>query len=286
MDVCYNVYRYPDTYKKINVEIDRFDATQKEVLELLIDLLPTVEASKQKSSELMTLHHILAKARFNLEAAHKMIPNLKGDYRFKTSLNLLYRAILSDMIGSLYLISWHDVRYQEQLAMQRELDILHVFYLKKIRKLIEDEKHYKEYSPEDLNYEEAFKAANPHLTDLQTGKWLTEKQIRSQAKARISDQNFNVTTESDRIHYLGELGLIDGPRTSVAFIYLSQYQHFTPMMHEFLLGSAEGDIEYYETTLSLLLLNIHHFLDVFVIDYKEDFKARLKTIAKNYTNPT
>ncbi|HCN83625.1 MAG TPA: hypothetical protein DIT07_08395, partial [Sphingobacteriaceae bacterium] len=252
----YNREKYPDIYESINADIDRFDATQKEVLDLLIEMLLSVDPNLQKSSEVLTLHHLLAKVRFNLEAAHHLIQWLKEDYRFKTSVNLLYRAILGDMISSIYLMSWFDHTQDEQPYMNAELDIMHKDFLVKITKLIEAEKQYKNYGQDGENYMTEFIDANPTLYDFQNSKWMSASQIRAKTDGKFKiDPGLNTLTETGKIEHIHASNLVHGHQVSVAFTYLSQFQHFTPKMHDFLLNDASGEIEYYEITLSLVLVN-------------------------------
>lgn len=281
--MSFNQVHFPETYQAINDDIDQFDIIQKEVLDLMIQMLIGGDKVLQQSSEVTTLYHLLAKTRFNLDSAHQMIDNLKDDYRFKTSLNLLYRGILSDMISSLYLVTWYDTTQQDQPYLRVELDIAHMEFLKSVIQIVEAEKNYKDYSEVNTNYVTEIKSANPDLCDPTTGEWLTIPQMRAKTdgKFKIASE-FTKPTETNKIEHINKVGLADGHQMFVAFKYLAQYQHFTPKMHDFLLNEASQELEYYEIVISLVLINCHYLSIVLNLNDKEQFQCELKEIARRY----
>lgn len=159
------------------------------VLDCMKDFLLSCTGHAQKENFEVFIQLII-KMRFNVEGASKLLPLLKDDYRFKTSVNILYRASLDDIINIYYLLGYVIVDNEIQISLGNELDILHRDFLKSAIKIIEGEfdaaKYHSEinnetYSikSEDQNWKTELISANPHLYDEIKGNWKGNREIRS-----------------------------------------------------------------------------------------------------------
>lgn len=164
------------------------------VLESVITFLKSTKSYEQ-AENFASFIHLIIKIRFNLEAAHRLLPLLQEDYRFKTSINLLYRSCLDDTINTYYLLGYVLTENATkkisavQTSLGNELDILHREFLKSACVIIESEtesaKYYcelngQEYVPQAGNetWKQELIDANSHLYNTDKNTWKNNKDIR------------------------------------------------------------------------------------------------------------
>jgi hypothetical protein len=241
----------------------------------MIDFLLSSNRVEQKSEEYLSLFHLIAKIRFNLDAIQLLLPSLLEDYRFKTSMNLLYRGVVSDLINTLYLVSWCDGSTEKQPLLSAELDILQIDFLNAVLKIVSAEGLIQQIvrDPTD-NWEQEIIDANIDLYDEVRGSWKNATQIRKRTGHKYDiDPNLARPTETAKISHIGRFQLANANHLESSFRYLSQYQHFSPRMHDFLLSDPNYDIEVYKVVLSILIDTLT--LVSYVVNYnnKEEFEA-------------
>jgi len=166
--------------------------------------------------------HLVIKIRFNLEAAHRLLPLLKADYRFKTSINLQYRSCLDDTINTYYLLGFVVVDNatkrvaDKQPSLGNELDILHREFLKSIFVIIESEietaQYYNKLCGKTYTLDENTKDwrqelidGNSHLYNSDTNTWKNNKEIRVTSSTlfdRLFPLGNNKIPESGKIEFI------------------------------------------------------------------------------------
>lgn len=210
---------------------------------------------------------LIIKIRFNVESAGFLLPQLADDYRFKTSVNLLYRASLDDIINIYYLLGYVVVNNDSQVSLGNELDIMHRDFLKSAIKIIEGEIECEKYHCELQNIEyipdsrqDGWKKklieANIHLYDQDKENWKGNKDIRSSSLSIFKDlfpTGNSFISESAKIEFIERKKFRRHFMLTLLFKYFSQYQHFSPKMHQFLLTSAEKDLDFYHKMLLEIL---------------------------------
>jgi len=280
----FNQVHFPDTYQVTNKEISILGSIQADALELLIDFLLSSNQVVQKSIEHKPFFYLLAKIRFNLEAVQLLMPKLTEDFRFKTSINLIYRGIVSDIINTLYLFSWCDQTVDEQPRLSTELDILQVDFLNAVNKIVEAES---ELSPEELernkNWQQELILANLNLYDSHKGSWKKPRQIRKETGFDNDiDRSLDNPTETAKIMHIGRSMLASRSQIESCFKYLSQYQHFSPRMHEFLLSDPAYDLEVYTQVVHLMLVTLKQVSQVLNYNDPEIFKVRYEAVEERF----
>ncbi|RYE37022.1 MAG: hypothetical protein EOP42_01170 [Sphingobacteriaceae bacterium] len=118
----------PQLNERLHKKLDSLLLWQNHSLDFLIDYL-VASNGQQQLKHCECFLQLLAKIRFNLEGVNKVLPLLYDDYRFKTSVNVIYRTIIDDIINSYYLFGTVNLADNEQLALTNELNILHKEFL-------------------------------------------------------------------------------------------------------------------------------------------------------------
>lgn len=235
---------------------------------------------------------LLAKIRFNLESANLLIPQLLRDYRFKTSINILYRTIIDDIINSYYLYGMVAMADPEQEALGNELNILHKEYIlgtteganadKKFQNFV-DELRQEIPSP-DEDVDALYKNANPELLDAD-GNWKKNKEIRATTHEffieKLNQQGNGFIPEKKKLEFIEARGIVTHDNIRALFKYFSQYQHFSPKAHDLLLHHIEGDVIFYQRTLGELVMLLDQLLVFLELHNKTALKKHWDALAPN-----
>jgi len=262
-------------------KLDNICEIQKDVLEILIGVLLSSDWNNQKDNHTVFLS-LLAKIRFNVDACNQIVPSLKNDSRFKTSSNLIYRGIVDDIINIYYLLGYALFNEQKYVSLGNELSILHIEFLKSCESIIRSETEFIEYMhnlyKKEINLmsissvETGIRNANSHLYNFNEKKWKTNKEIRKSSNSFFADlfpKEGAFITESKKIEFIKKRGLTRHPVLSYLFKYFSQYQHFSPKMHDFLLHHCEYDLDCYKIVLLEIVAVTFEVVNVINIQDKE-----------------
>ncbi len=275
---------------KLSAKLDALQLWQNHVLEFLIKYL-VASNYQQQLSHCDSFLQLLAKMRFNLESANLLLPAMNDDYRFKTSINLLYRAIIDDVINSYYLFCTVALADLEQHALNNELSIFHKEFILSTIKGINADREFEKFidtiknvqSTADIDVEEEFKTANPELLNTDR-KWKKNKDIRASTHPDflpLFNQGTSNTfiSESKKLEFIKVRGVTTHHNLEAIFKYLSQYQHFSPKAHDLLNAHIEIDIEMYQRTLGELVMLLNQLLAFLVLKDKEGIKKYWDALA-------
>lgn len=174
--------------------------------------------------------HLAVKMRFNLDSAHQLLQLLKSDYRFKTSINILYRSCLDDTINLYYLLGFVVVDNATKMpsalqpSLGNELDILHREFLKSTAIIIESEqdtaRYYKELSgetyvtPQESNWRKDMVDENLHLYNETEKRWKNNKEIRTSSSplfANLFPSGNGKVPESGKMEFIRNKGFARSP---------------------------------------------------------------------------
>jgi len=285
--MSYNVHHFTQEKREALVsEINLIIGLQGDTLDMLIDLLLATNGHKQSSHHEVFIN-LLAKIRLNLGSCVQIMPTLKDDYRFKVSTNLLYRAIVDDLINLYYLMGFVIPESQEQPSLSNELSILHKEFLMSCEQIVKSEAGFKAYlrntfkneaSDKDVSHQKVIanlRKANPEVYHLKEKRWKTGREIRQDSDPYFDgkfplDRGF--ISENQKIKFIQQSGFQRHDALTYLFKYFSQHQHFSPKMHAAMLAGNDYDVTCYQVTLmemtcgmAILIrqLNVHdrEFLD-------------------------
>ena len=172
----------------MNLRLDSVIENEKELLDLLKRFLLSANNQIQKEG-FKSLLHLIVKIRLNIESVNLITPLLKGDYRFKTSINLLYRSLIDDNINFLYLLGFVVPSSDNQISLTNELSILHRDFVESFEVILNAQAKINKKSNEHLNenfYEEIDETfsrgelikKHSEIFNLTANKWKTNSEIR------------------------------------------------------------------------------------------------------------
>lgn len=284
LGMSYNQEYSPGGDLDINRSISVLHEIQEDALQLLIEFLLNCNQVNQKCTELVPLLQLSIKIRLNLEAIQVLLPQLTRDFRLKTPVNLLYRGIISDVVNILYLLSWYRPGYTEQPFLVTELDILRSDFLTAMDHMIAAEDELVPSEKENnARWREDFIHHNIRLYDRETSKWLKPIQIRRKTAAEYNGNfNLNGSTETFRIGHVGAVGLVNNSLLMKSFKYLSQYQHYSPTMHEIVMQDPRYELQIYEDVLYCLLITMEHLSEVLNYNSREDYILKRDAMARKF----
>lgn len=276
----------------LNGKLDGLLLWQNHVLEFVKKYLVASNEQVQLTN-CNSFLQLLAKIRFNLEAVNELLPFLYRDYRFKTSINVLYRAIIDDVINSYYLFCTVALADPDQHALTNELTIFHKEFVLSSIKGINSEREFekfvddlKEIEPTpDIDVENEFKNANPDLFTSK-GTWKKNNEIRSTTSpyfTNLYNQGGGNTngfiSEAKKIEFIKARGVVTHDNLTALFKYLSQYQHFSPKAHQLLNSHIEYDIAMYQRCLGEVVMLLDQLLQVVELNDKSGIKAEWDALA-------
>ena len=99
----------------------------EEINESLIKFIETSKINLISYNDIALKGHskcfldIVVRFRFNSESLLALLPIFKQDYRNKISINLILRAICSDMLTGMYLVTFIDNKDSERTSLGNEL---------------------------------------------------------------------------------------------------------------------------------------------------------------------
>lgn len=293
--------------ENLNNKIDMIMQCETLVLDSIKTFLKSTKSFPQ-TENFTSFIHLIIKMRFNIDAAHQLLALLKGDYRFKTSINVLYRSSLDDTINIYYLLGFvltdnpTKKISENQTSLGNELDILHRDFLKSACKIIEAEiksdKYYSklnqmEYVPKpgtDGWMDEMIKA-NQHLYNTDKNTWKNNKEIRMTSSPIFNNkypEGNNAIPETSKIEFIQNKGFERSFQLTQLFKYFSQFQHFSPKMHDFLLTTPEHDLEYYHKMLVEILCVVFECDQILITENKQItkdiFNANIVNLFKLYND--
>lgn len=262
----FNQYHFdPKLNEELEVQIENLINAQNVLLEYLIKYVLFTN-QQQQIQYCECFIELLIKIRFNIEAALNLIPLLKEDYRFKTSVNVLYRSIIDDIINSNYLIKTVIISDSQQNTLYNELSIFHKEYsistLNAMRSEISFSKrrHFSDIIPEIEDVNDQMSKANPEIFN-SDGKPKKNSEIRISTDKSFTElieqkENsfYSFISETTKLKFIEVKGCITFDNMNSIFKYFSQYQHFSPKMHEWLLTDVGLDLTFYIRCLEELML--------------------------------
>ena len=282
-----------DLNKRLRKKLDSLLLWQNHSLEYLIDYLISSNG-QQQLEHCECFLQLLTKIRFNIEAVNKLLPLLYDDYRFKTSVNVIYRTIIDDVINSYYLFGTINLADAKQLALDNELNILHKEFLISSVTGINSDREFEKFvdglkeidSGPDIDVRNEFKIANPNLFNI-NGNWKKNSELR-QSTLPYFIQLFNQTndspkafiSESKKIEFIKAIGVVTHDNITAIFKYLSQYQHFSPKVHDLLNSHIEYDIAIYQRCLGEVIMLLDQLLQFLELKGKEDLKRHWDDLSK------
>lgn len=236
---------------------------------------------------------LLAKIRFNLDAINHLLPLLYDDYRFKISVNLLYRAVVDDVVNSYYLFCTVALADPDQHALTNELAIFHKEFLlssiiginadREFEKMVDGLKEIE--STPDIDVEQEFKNANPDLFNTD-GTWKKNAEIRATTSpyfTNLYNQNNgnpkSFISESKKIEFIKARGVTTHHNLEAMFKYLSQFQHYSPKAHDLLISIIDFDVEIYQRCLGEVVMLLDQLFQVVVLNGKDELKSEWDALA-------
>jgi hypothetical protein len=285
----------PELNNRLERKLKTLHHWQQHTLEFLIEYL-LASNEQQQLAHCESFLHLLAKIRFNLESAVVLLPLMSGDYRFKTSVNVLYRSVIDDIINAYYLFGVVNLADRQQVALANELNILHKEYIQSMIKGVNADFAFerfvdelKEQAASTLpDVEKDFKDANPELVDM-NGAWKKNAEIRASSNQFFIDKlnqgkNNSFISESKKLEFLKARGITTYHNIEAIFKYLSQYQHYSPKMHDFLNTHIEFDLAIYQRCLGELLMLLDQLLQFIELKDKAAIKSYWDQLAPNVFN--
>lgn len=275
-------------------QISNLIQKQNHLLDFLRDFLMSASGMEQLKN-CYCFVELAVKVRLNLEAANDLLPKLYDDYRFKTSINLIYRSIIDDLIGIFYLGGFVLKDDLEQMTLANELAILHKEFLGSSSKGIDaDNEHLlfihemlNEPLPEIEDFRQEIIRENPDLHvdgKLKNNKQLRETSHPSFKEALKNTNGSSFITEAKKLEFIALREAHLALALTGLFKYLSQFQHYSPKMHDFVLSDADLDIQNYNKCVFQVLHMLDMYLKFIVVDDPERFKTYFKELVGVITN--
>lgn len=285
--MSYNTEHFPPRQvSAADLEVDRLIHKQNHLLDFLREFLVATNGVDQLRN-CYCFVELAVKVRLNMEAANDLLAKLKEDYRFKTSVNLIYRSIIDDLISMFYLSGFVLKDDAMQVSLANELSILHKEFLSGSTKGIDADNAHLAYIHEMLNepppkigdFRQEIIAENPEL--FENGLMKNNKKLRETShpvfKELLKDTNgAGFITEAKKLDFIAQREPNLAQALTGLFKYLSQYQHYSPKMHEFVLSDADLDIQTYKKCLVQVLHMVDVLLQFIVLNDPEYFKIYFK----------
>lgn len=291
----YNNKHFSDEVNlSLNQRLDNIIKYEQEILFLLKRFL--LSANKQVQKEgFNSLLHLIVKIRLNIESVNLITPLLKEDYRFKTSINLIYRSLVDDNINLLYLLGFVVPSSDNQISLTNELSILHRDFVESFEVILNAQAKINKKSNEYLNenfYEEIDEAfsrgelieKHSEIFNLTANKWKTNSEIRETSNPYFSpffktQNSKKLISASKKIDFIRSSNYPNCDILVSLNKYFTQYFHFSPQMHDVVLNDIEFDLKCYLFTNIELLTTLGIANKVLKLDYdfENDINNQLKS---------
>lgn len=290
MNMTYNEKTFlPALNQQLAVKLDALITWQGHVLEYIIDYLVSASETPQLSN-CESFLQLIAKIRFNLESVNFLLPQMYEDYRFKTSINVLYRTIVDDMINCYYLFGTVNLADPEQNSLGNELLILHKEFIQGSIKGIAADLEFSKFvnglnginNIKTGDIDADFKKANPELCNAK-GDWKKNSEIRTSThqffKEKLGQGDTGFISEASKLKFLSARGVKTHTNMTALFKYFSQYQHFSPKAHDLLNSDIEQDIVFYQRALGELLVLAQQLMQFLEFKDKPKLAAEWEVLA-------
>jgi hypothetical protein len=239
--------------------------------------------------------NILSKVRINLEAVNSLIPFLFDDFRFKSSVNLVYRGIIDDLINIDYLLCFINFADPEQKALASELMIMHKDFIRSSKEMFEGELDFNNLKnrlhglPENnIDRElEQLRLSNAELLDeTDDTKYKKNIDLRQsghphfrQMLKEAGDTSAHGTSESTKLKVVDSRGYEEASQLKFIFKYLTQFQHYSPKSIELIHNDIVMDIQAYQHTLGTILIVTNRLFNVLKFRDFENLKNEWENVA-------
>ncbi len=291
----YNNKHFSDeVHKGLNPRLDSVIENEKELLRLLKRILLSAHNQIQKEG-FNSLLHLIAKIRLNIEAVNLITPLLKEDYRFKTSINLIYRSLVDDNINLLYLLGFVFPNIEKQISLKNELSILHRDFVESFEVILNAQakinKLSNTYLKENIfeEIDESFSRSelikiHPEIFNMNKQKWKTNHEIRETSSPHFSAfykiQNSKIISASKKIDFIRSSSYPNCDILTSLNKYFTQYFHFSPQMHDIILNDIDFDLKCYWLTNIELLTTLGIANKVLSLD--NDFETEINNQLKSF----
>lgn len=257
--------------KKISKIID----IQEKLLDYLINYLELTNEVEQLE-HCDSFIHLIGKIRFNIESINTLMSFfLKSDYRFKVSINVLYRCIVDDLINIRYLVSFVHFGEDDKKSLNNELDIMHKEHLLSMIKGIQAELEFHKYVStlqntlfnEHLTAIDDIKQSNAYLLD-ELNNWRSNSDIRSTTNQDFLDllekdgTRTGFITENKKLKFIEKRKFSSVSELTFLFKYYSQYHHFSPKSNEYINSDIEHDLFFYFITIGEIIITLNLIMNV------------------------
>lgn len=211
---------------------------------------------------------IMARFRYNSEGLLSLMDSFHKDYRLKTCINLLLRAICSDALTALYLLTFYDNNDVNNVSVKNELDLISSEYLRFVKQTIEEDHQLLEslnIKSETIDEKRIwFASLAPELINSK-GEIKNRDEIRATTKPEIKNglkHTGAFLTENEKFKRIKEKGFADYAFIFIAFKYYSQFQHFTLMSKKIIESKPFHDTYYMALTIDNMLMTTGIILQI------------------------
>ena len=271
--MTYNEKFHKEISLRLNPRLNKLNNGQVLICKFLRDYLKSANGRNQTENYNCFLE-LLSRIRFNLNSITYLFPKLLMDYRFKNSINLLYRCIVDDLIQIKYLLRFIKIDSQLQTALGKELLILKRDYCEAMLKAQESNFQFgnalntlhghKKIEKVESNLD--IVKNNPDISS--NGVKLTNDKIRmpedpefkkfyvltKPGKIISATQKLNVIKEG------AEQNSLDNLETT--YKYFSQFEHYSPYSYLEANNHAQLDDGLYKFVMEDLLLIMDYLINI------------------------
>jgi glutaredoxin-related protein len=287
----YNQYHFnPKQLAEMEDELDKLMRNQQDIKAFLSDFMDGTR-SQEIPSDYMTFLHLLFKIYFNLDAVAALLPAIRTDVRQKTSINLLFRSVVDDIINLYYLLGTVSRGSGRRISLENELHVLHKEFLMSCEEIIRAEAKIQEYGyryqqlevTESPDVEVALlemRRQNPEVYDDGKKEYRKNKAIRANSLASLKPL-FEMTdyamflSEKQKVRFIGARGFSRSEMFTYLFKYFSQYQHYSPKAHQFHLSDALLDLKCYRWALMEVLNSIGEINRILSLNNAQEMEGKL-----------
>jgi hypothetical protein len=283
----------------LNNKLERIILRERKLVLLLDDFILSSNGHTQRQGH-DSLLHLLVKVSLNFDAVNFITPLLRNDYRFKTSVNLIYRSVVDDIINLLYLMGFSIPDTENQISLENELNISHRDFMESTLKIIDAQANINKQANEflqsnfydeiDINRarDELF-TANPNIFNIDKKTWKTNSEIRVTSdeyfKRYFVDLKLNQGKLISATKKIDLIKMQNYPHCDILTSlnkYYTQYFHFSPRMHDLVLNDIEFDIQCYLLTIveTLTVLGIANK----ILKKEKDFEDAINIQLKSFLN--